>query len=159
MYTNTPKSGPRKARKLGVGKNGLLLLLLFALFLIWPHRTRSQTSVAGGVPQSLPQRVIYGEAFKHIVFLDVQADLADQHGEDGSSLRNFYQTRAGLTDEEGALLKSTAQGVVTALQGVDERIRVAITTYRAQFHKRQMACQFPAASAPCRVPDAANSER
>jgi hypothetical protein len=148
MYTNTPKSGFRKARKLQIGKNGFLLLLLFALFLVWPHRTRSQTTAAISTPQTLPQRVIYGEAFKHIVFLDVQADLADQRGEDGSSLRNFYQSRAGLTAEEGVLLKSTAHGVVTALKAVDERIRVAITTYRAQFPNGKWPANTPLPPVP-----------
>ena len=63
MHTNTPNSDPRRLWKPRFGKNGLLLLSLLALFLVWPHRTRSQTTAAGSAPQPLPQRVIYGEAF------------------------------------------------------------------------------------------------
>jgi hypothetical protein len=48
--------------------------------------------------------VVYGQVFKHVVFLDDQANLADQQGQSGNAMRNYYQTRAGLSATETALL-------------------------------------------------------
>jgi hypothetical protein len=47
--------------------------------------------------------------FKHVIFLDHQADLADQSGKDGGPLRNFYQIRANLSPAEAAALKKIAR--------------------------------------------------
>jgi len=109
----------------------ILLLLLLAA----PRRTRSQTAPPATTPQALPQRVVYGQVFKYAVLLDVQASLADQRGENGNQLRNYYQTKAGLTAAETALLKSTADSTVTALHAIDRQIHAVVVGYRAQFRK------------------------
>jgi len=79
--------------------------------------------------------VVYGQVFKYAVLLDVQATQADQRGENGNQLRNYYQTKAGLTAAETALLKSTANSTVTALHAIDQQIHGVVVSYRAQFRK------------------------
>ena len=143
MHTNTSISDPRNAWRPRLGRNILLLLLLFALLLVWPHRTRSQTTTTTSAPQTLPQRVVYGQVFKHIVFLDDQANLADQRGQSGNAMRDYYQTRAGLSATETALLKNTAHNTVTALLAVDQQIQAALVTYRAQFHNGKWPAKTP----------------
>jgi len=71
--------------------------------------------------------------FQHLVFLDYQADLADQHGRNGNALRNYYQTHATLTPSEAALLKSTAHNAVTSIAAIDHQIAAAVAVFRAQF--------------------------
>jgi len=128
MRTKTSNLDPRKSWRHRIGKNGLLLLILFALFLVWPHRTRSQTSTASSATQALPQRVVYGQVFRHVVFLDNQADLADQQGQNGGALRNYYQTKAALTAAETTLLKSTAHSAVASIQTIQQQVQAAVTT-------------------------------
>jgi len=112
----------------------LTLMLLVALFA--PRGTRSQTAAprAESAAKAIPQRVLYGQVFKHVAFLDNQADEADQRGANGTELRTYYQVHAALTSAEAALLKWTSHDAVTALQEVDEQIHAAVVTYRAQFH-------------------------
>jgi len=151
MFTKTTGSVLRKAWRPRIGKHGLLLLSLFALMLVWPHRTRSQTPTTGTAAQTLPQRVVYGEAFKHIVFLDDQANLADQQGQSGNAMRNYYQTRAGLSAAETALLKSTAHSTVTALLAVDQQIQAAVATYRAQIPNGKWPAKTPLPPLPAEL--------
>lgn len=118
-------------------KTGAALLLLLLVALLLPRHTRSQTSAAtAGREEAKPvsQPVLYGQVFKHVAFLDDQADLADQRGGNGAELRNYYQVHATLAAAEAALLKSTSHDAVTALQAVDEQIHAVVVTYRAQFN-------------------------
>lgn len=113
-------------------------MLLLAVFLAAvPRHTRSQTAAPSGGTPAIPQRVVYGQVFKHVVFLDVQANLADQKGNNGNLLRNYYQAKGGLTAAEAALLKSTAHSTVAALQAIDQQIQTAVVMYRARFSNRK----------------------
>lgn len=130
-----PRSIPCKA------KAYLALVLLLLLLVALPRRTRSQTPVASGAPaaNAIPQRVVYQQLFQHVVFLDNQADVADQHGQNGNQLRNYYQIHAGLTPLEGALLKSTSHDAVTALHAINQQIHDAVIRFRAQFPAGSLA--------------------
>jgi hypothetical protein len=105
----------------------MVLLLLLAV----PHRTRSQSATP--TAQTLAPRILYTQVFKHIVFLDYQADQADLKGQDGNKLRNYYQARVGLTATEAALLKSTAHDAVTAVRAIDQQINTEVVIFRQQF--------------------------
>jgi hypothetical protein len=94
-------------------------------------------------PQALPQRVVYGQVFKYVVLLDVQAGLGDQRGQNGNQLRNYFQTKATLTDAETALLKSTAHSTVSALQDVDQQIHAAVIAYRGQLQNIKSSTTLP----------------
>ena len=54
-----------------------------------------------GEPQRVPPRVVYEQFFRHVMFLEKQADALDQKGKDGSHLRNFYQNRVAGTAVAG----------------------------------------------------------
>ncbi len=112
------------------------ILILVILAFVW--RVGSQTTPpASGATKPIPQRVLYGQLFKHVVLLDDEADAVDQKGQDGSALRNYYQVHAALTSTETALLKSTAHGAVTALVAVDQQIQTAAINFRAQFQNNR----------------------
>jgi len=116
----------------------LVLLVLLAL----PHRTPSQTATA--TAQNLAPRILYTQVFKHVVFLDYQADQVDQKGEDGNKLRNYYQMRVGLTPTEAALLKSTAHDAVTAVRAIEQQINTEVVIFRQQFsHGRPSNTPLP----------------
>lgn len=129
MKKRVAKEIARALKRIRYARNWIVLAALLLLSLIWPHRTHSQQTTAA---QAIPQRVVYGQAFKHVVFLDDQADILDQQGGKGNALRKYYQSRAGLTDAETALLKSTAHNTVTAIAAVDQQIQTAVAEYRAQ---------------------------
>jgi hypothetical protein len=140
--------------RIDVVKNRLasraILLLLFLLALAMPHRTHSQTAAtpATGTLQPLPQRILYAQVFKQIVFLDYQADLADQRGHDGSKFRNYYQLRAGLTPAEADILKAAAHDALTAVRAVDQQINTVVVIYRQQFPNGKWSAKTPPPPAP-----------
>ncbi|SPF53869.1 exported hypothetical protein [Candidatus Sulfopaludibacter sp. SbA4] len=136
MHTTTANSARTTAKRPRAAKEWLSLLLLVVL-LIAPHHTRSQTSTpaSSGSPAPLPQRVVYWQFFKFAVLLDVEADQADQRGENGNHLRNYYQTKTGMTAAETALLKSTANSTVKGVHAIDQQIQAAVVSYRGQFRK------------------------
>ena len=129
MKKRATKEIARALRCMRVARNWIVLAALLLLSLVWPHRTHSQQTTA---TQAIPQRVVYRQAFKHVVFLDDQAATLDQQGQDGGDLRNYYQSRGGLTAAETSLLKSTAHNTITALAAVDQQIQTAVAEYRAQ---------------------------
>jgi hypothetical protein len=67
------------------------------------------------------------------VFLDYQADIADQKGQNGNALRNYYQNHATLTSTEAALLHSTSHDAVTAIVAVNQQIQAEVALFRSQF--------------------------
>jgi hypothetical protein len=109
-------------------------LLIFVALGVGQSQAPTVPRTAGvAAVKPLPQRVVYWQLFRHILFLEHQADLADQRGLDGSQLRNFYQVHANLTAAEATLMKQYAQGTTTAVQAVDVQIQAAVARFRAQF--------------------------
>jgi len=126
----------------------LLLPVLLVAALIMPHGTRSQTSAASTAPPPVPQRTVYGQLFKHVVFLDHLADLADQSGKNGSQYRNFYQNRAKLTSAETAALKLAAKNASSAVQAVETQIQTQIKLLRPQFVGVKPSAKNPVVTPP-----------
>jgi hypothetical protein len=117
------------------GKKYLVLLLVIVAILVAPRHTRSQTPTpkASTTASAIPQRVVYEQVFKHVAFLDIQADLLDQRSGQGSGLRNYYQVHAALSNAETTVLKSTAHDAVVAVQAVDQQAHALVVAFRAQF--------------------------
>lgn len=103
---------------------------------------RAQASPAA-VPQ-LPQRVVYGALFRHIVFLQQQASALEQQGKNTDALRNFYQVNGGLTAAQGAALTQMAQNAATAIQAANAQIQAEIKILRAQTPRPSPGSKAPA---------------
>jgi hypothetical protein len=110
-----------------------------------PHRTRSQTPVSTGTtsPPPIPQRINYHQLFNHVVYLDYQAGIADQQGQNGNALRNYYQVRAGLSAAEATLLKATAHDEIAAIKAVDQQIQAEVALYRTNFPNGKWPAKTP----------------
>jgi len=108
----------------------LIWVIFFASF-----NAQSQTvpQASGSTTSPLPPRVVYAQLFRHILFLDKQADLADQRGLSGDALRSFYQTQSNLTLAEATALKTIAANTVAAAKGFDDQATAIIQQIRAQF--------------------------
>ena len=89
-----------------------------------------------GPPIGVP--ALYRAFFRHLAFLDQQADALDAQGKDGSALRNFYQNAIGLTVEEAAVLKQAGGACVTAVQQTDQAAQQLIQAARAKFPDRKV---------------------
>ena len=123
------------------------VLILVILAFVW--RVGSQTTApATGAANPLPQRVLYGQLFRHVVFLDYQAAAAEQAGQDGSALLNYYQVHAALTPTETALLKSTAHSAITSLTAVNQQIQSAALSFRTQLQNNQWPAGQPRPAPP-----------
>jgi hypothetical protein len=107
---------------------------LLILFLLVAWSVRPQASKPAGAPAAtpLPTQVVYWQLFRHVNYLEGQAESAAQRGQDGSALRNFYQVSAGLTTSEATLLKQTASATATDVQAVDSQIQAVVSQFRAQ---------------------------
>jgi len=122
---------------------GLLFLLVLVLAL--PHGTRSQTPApaATASARTIPPRILYAQLFNHVVYLDYQAGIADQQGQNGNALRNYYQVHASLSAAETTILKAAAHDEITAVEAVDQQIQAVIAAYRVQFHDRKWPAKTP----------------
>ena len=121
-------------------RTGVALSVLVLVAILAPRGTRSQTSgpANGATSKPIPQRIVYRQVFRHVVFLDQQAGLAVQNHQDSSQFSNFYQAKAGLTATETALLKATAHDAATAIQAIDQQIQAVVVTYRAQLPSNRL---------------------
>jgi hypothetical protein len=105
-----------------------------AAVLALPHRTASQTAASPGAAHRLvSQKAVYTQVFRQVIFLDHQADVADQRGQNGSKFRNYFQAGAGLTPSEAGLLKSTALDALKTLDSLDDQIHTQVVIYRQAF--------------------------
>ena len=105
---------------------GMTGLLLFAS-IVYGQTT---TTLA---PGSVPTPVLYRFFFRHLANLDVQANNVDAQGQDGSDLRNYYQTILSLTGQETASLKQGGSRCMTAVKQVDQQAQTIIQQLRAPF--------------------------
>jgi hypothetical protein len=76
---------------------------------------------------------LYRFFFRHLGNLDTQANSMDAQGQNGSDLRNYYQTILVLSDQDAATLKQNAAACVTAVQQLDQQAQVIIQQMRAPF--------------------------
>jgi hypothetical protein len=125
------------------------------LVLTLPCAAPSQASgaTAGASAKQPSQRVVYRQFFKHVMFLEHQADLADKSGKDGSPLRNFHQNRARLTASETALMKQVAQDNINAVDAVDGEISAEIKKFRDQYPGGKLAPNTPLPQPPAKLHD------
>jgi len=105
--------------------------LLFVLAVLgW---AQSPTPTGGTVfsVRPAPTSTVYAQLFRHVLFLERQANLADQQGQNGQALRDFYQNRAHLTSAEAAALKQIASDTQTAMDAVNQQIHDMVQQFRA----------------------------
>jgi hypothetical protein len=110
---------------------GLFVLPLLAIVLLAPHRGLTQSAPAPVPTKPLPSRILYRQLFKHVLFLENQADYADQHGRNGNALRSYYQQRGKLTPAEAAALKRIAKQAEDDIKKIDGKIKAEIIQYRS----------------------------
>ena len=93
--------------------------------------TATQGSAAPTKP--VPPRVLYRLFFRHVIFVERQADRAEKRGENADKLRRYFEISAGLTPEEAAALKEIARDCDTAVRETDEKARLIIAQFHAQY--------------------------
>ena len=124
---------PSGSRRIGSIRAGALIALSLLLF---PHSPcGAQAPDAAPVPAATPApaRVVYWELFKHVMFLEKQADLADTSGEDGWELRHFYQIHVDLSLGEEGILKQIARAATTQVAAIDAQAREIVMQFQAQY--------------------------
>ena len=109
-----------------------LSLFAFQLVLYVAGFSVVHAQTAATPQKSVPQRVVYSALFRHVIFLQPQASALDQQGKNGSALRDFYQTKAGLTAAEAAALNQASQNAATALQAAEAQIHTQVKALRTQ---------------------------
>ena len=90
-------------------------------------------------PPALPEHVLYGQMFRHVVELEKQADAVEKRGEDGAKYRLRYQQSAALSDRQDTQLKTIAQECMERVAEQDLRARDVIRAARAQAGGRELA--------------------
>src|SRR5262245_25001962 len=117
-------------RKLLVHVTAVSILFLFCS--VVPRSLSAETPIPVGPPptidgsdtQELAEFLFF---FQHLANLDAAADAAEAAGNppDASSWRSLDQRAAGLTDQEGAILKQVAYGCNQALRDHDAEVQAA----------------------------------
>lgn len=115
------------------GRSVLALTLLFllataTLLLLAPtKKVRAQTS------RVVPDRVLYWNIFRHVIWLKHRADAAQEKGKDRSSLRRIVAQKIGLSDAQGATLESVALQCEADVAVVDKKAAPIIKKARSQY--------------------------
>lgn len=71
-------------------------------------------------------------------FLELEADKAQQRGENPQELRNYYRDLLGLTGASESALKSQSARALTTIRDIDQQIKTIIQTERAKFPRGEV---------------------
>src|SRR5580658_6789215 len=115
------------------GKAATLGALLLALAAPCGAPSPASGAAASSRVRDLSPRVVYRQLFRHVIFLERQADLAAQAGKDDRPLRDFHKNRARLTNPEAALLKRISGDGMAEVAAVDQEIAAEIKKFRGLY--------------------------
>ncbi|HXO20089.1 MAG TPA: hypothetical protein VOA87_09215 [Thermoanaerobaculia bacterium] len=93
----------------------------------------------------LPDPVVYGQMFRHVVALGRKAEAAEQKGEDGSRFRLLYRQKAALDDDQDRRLQQIAGDCMAQVEQQDKKARQLIAAARAQTGAKLLPGQAPPA--------------
>jgi hypothetical protein len=82
--------------------------------------------------QPVPDHIIYLLYFRHLANLDQVAAQREAEGKEGRGWRSHEQRAAGLSEEEGNILKQVAYDCIQAVTEADRKIQNVITNFHAQ---------------------------
>lgn len=81
----------------------------------------------------VPEHVIYKHLFHHVVALKMKAEEAESEGKDPTQYRTHFKRKAQLTDQEAQILEDVATELDRQVKVQDERAKVLIRAYKAQY--------------------------
>jgi len=84
------------------------------------------------VPGDLPEPVLYGTVFHHVIALQKQAAILEKKGEDGSKYRLLYRRRAKLDEQQARALDKIAADCQLEVTQQDQKAWQLIAAARAQ---------------------------
>jgi hypothetical protein len=82
---------------------------------------------------NLPEHVVYKHLFHHVAALKRKAEEAESQGKDATQFRTHFKRQAQLGDEEVQILNDIAIECDRQMKVQDERARVIILAYKAQY--------------------------
>ena len=92
--------------------------------------------VAPPHPSWMTDSMVFEFLFKHVMFLESSANQLVAMGKDDSALRHHFKNMARLTDQEEALLKSTASDAVSGLTAWGASSSQVLKGLQAQYPTR-----------------------
>lgn len=108
--------------------------------------TTSQTSSPQEVSApAVPPQIVYHFFFRRIQLLEQKAQELDTRGENGAAVRNLYQQKIGLTDEQNAFLLTTAVDCMNEVRATDNIAAPIIEQLTAAYQNQPFS---PAAPPP-----------
>lgn len=82
---------------------------------------------------SIPEHVVYGALFHHVVAVKKEADEAQRKGEEASWLRSFFMRQANLSEDHARLLDLIASDCEREVAQQDARAQKIIDAFRASY--------------------------
>ncbi len=95
----------------------------------------------------VPDSVTYGFFFQHLSDLDDFALRQIAIGQDGEGWRTHVQHEAGLTDDEGAILKEVAYDSIRAVKKVDAKLQPLLGSRPAMVNRQSISSITPPSEA------------
>jgi hypothetical protein len=84
-------------------------------------------------PSWMTDSIVFEFLFRHVMFVESHADQLLAAGTDDSSMRHLFKRLAKLTDQEEALLKSTASDATTGLTTLFATGASVVSGLKAQY--------------------------
>ena len=100
-------------------------------------------AVAPPHPSWMTDSIVFEFLFRHVMMVESHADQLLAAGKDDSSMRHLFKRLAKLTDQEEALLKSTAGDATSGLTALTATAAPIVSGLKAQYPTR---ASLPAAA-------------
>jgi hypothetical protein len=84
-------------------------------------------------PVDIPDHVVYKHLFHHVAALQRKAEEAESEGKDSTQFRTHFKRQAQLSSKQADTLDQIALDCDRDMKSVDERARVIIQQYKAQY--------------------------
>lgn len=92
-----------------------------------------QARVQQSPPIIVPDYIVYGALFHHVVAVKQQADQAQSRGEDADSLRSFFQRQLDLSQYHSRKLDEVASECVLEVAEQDDKAKKVIQAFKTQY--------------------------
>lgn len=111
---------------------GVLVLGIFA-FSKAPEAKHANVPTSVQKDLEVPEHVIYRQLFHDIVVRNERANELERTGQNVPSLRNLYQRRAGLSEDQDRVLHEIALNCEQEVKQQDAKAKVIIDNFKKQY--------------------------
>lgn len=115
------------------------IILLGSITFVFNSQMSSTAQTSMQANQSeMPDYVVYRHLFRHVAAFKDKADEIERQGKNAEHLRGFFKHKAELNDYQAQMLDQIAVQCALEIKLIDERAKLIIEAYKAQYPNGQV---------------------